>query len=117
MRYKDDRVCLLLLLRPPISTRTDTLFPYTTICRSTGNSSRRTFLRKLALASAGAASTAASFDLSAATPARRSDIRPGDATTDVPIVGSGAAGLAAAIDARRADVDEMVTQKFPTTSE
>src|SRR3546814_6900382 len=25
---------LLMILRPPISTRTDTLFPYTTLCRS-----------------------------------------------------------------------------------
>src|SRR3546814_20924190 len=83
--------------------------------RPTGNSSRRTLLRKLALASAGAASTSASFDLSAATPARRSDVRHWDAITDVLIVGSGAAGIAAAIEERRADVDAMVLEKFHIT--
>src|SRR3546814_3575399 len=28
-------VCFLMIRRPPRSTRTDTLFPYTTLCRST----------------------------------------------------------------------------------
>src|SRR3546814_3075329 len=28
--------CFLMLRRPPRSTRTDTLFPYTTLCRSVG---------------------------------------------------------------------------------
>src|SRR3546814_11278866 len=77
---------------------------------ATGNSSRRTFLRKLALASAGAASTAASFDLSAATPARRSDARLWAATTDVLSDGPGAPGLAATIRARRAHFHAMVTE-------
>src|SRR3546814_16913531 len=27
-------LCVLMIPRPPISTRTDTLFPYTTLCRS-----------------------------------------------------------------------------------
>src|SRR3546814_20622427 len=27
-------ICFLILRRPPISTLTDTLFPYTTLCRS-----------------------------------------------------------------------------------
>src|SRR3546814_17310903 len=29
-----DFVCFLMIRRPPRSTRTDTLFPYTTLCRS-----------------------------------------------------------------------------------
>ncbi|HET8881197.1 MAG TPA: FAD-dependent oxidoreductase [Solimonas sp.] len=79
---------------------------------ATGHGSRRDFLRKLALASAGAASATASFDLSAAAPAPRRDIRHWDATTDVLIVGSGAAGIAAAIEARRAGADALVIEKF-----
>src|SRR3546814_4532257 len=31
-----DIFCLLMIRRPPRSTRTDTLFPYTTLCRSAG---------------------------------------------------------------------------------
>src|SRR3546814_13166939 len=31
-------VCFLMIRRPPRSTRTDTLFPYTTLFRSPGNS-------------------------------------------------------------------------------
>ncbi|NGY04863.1 FAD-dependent oxidoreductase [Solimonas terrae] len=73
---------------------------------------RRDFLRRLAMASAAAATTAASFDLSAATPAKRSEVRHWDAATDVLIVGSGAAGIAAAIEARRAGADALVIEKF-----
>jgi 3-oxo-5alpha-steroid 4-dehydrogenase len=79
---------------------------------ASSDGSRRGFLRRLALASAGAASTAASFDLSAATPAQRSEVRHWDATTDVLIVGSGAGGIAAAIEARRAGAQALVLEKF-----
>src|SRR3546814_18750884 len=35
--YDVDVVLFLMIRRPPRSTRTDTLFPYTTLFRSTGN--------------------------------------------------------------------------------
>src|SRR3546814_11149414 len=39
------RVCLLLMIRRPTrSTRTDTLFPYTTLFRSHGHTRRREYL-------------------------------------------------------------------------
>src|SRR3546814_17677595 len=37
-------LCFLMILRPPISTRTDTLFPYTTLFRSIKRSHIRQFL-------------------------------------------------------------------------
>lgn len=73
---------------------------------------RRGFLRRLALAGAGAAAAAASFDLSAAAPARRGEVRHWDAGTDVLIVGSGAGGIAAAIEARRAGAEALVLEKY-----
>src|SRR3546814_6283222 len=35
--------CVWMIRRPPISTRTDTLFPYTTLFRSQGRSARQLF--------------------------------------------------------------------------
>ncbi|WP_169729263.1 FAD-dependent oxidoreductase [Solimonas soli] len=79
---------------------------------ASADGSRRAFLRRLALASAGAAGAAASFDLSAATPAARREVRHWDATSEVLIIGSGAGGIAAAIEARRAGAQALVLEKF-----
>lgn len=79
---------------------------------SAPDATRRAFLRRLALASAGAAAGAASFDLAAAAPVRRSETRHWDASTDVLVVGAGAGGIAAAIDARRAGAEVLVLEKF-----
>lgn len=71
-------------------------------------SGRRQFLQRLGLAAAGAAS----FGAQAATPKPRSEVRHWDSSTDVLIVGSGAAGISAAIEARRAGAAALVLEKF-----
>lgn len=68
---------------------------------------RRDFLAKLALA----AGTLAAGSAEAAAPLRRSEIRRWDRETDVLIVGSGAAGISAAIEARRAGADVLVLER------
>lgn len=72
------------------------------------DTSRRRFLQQLGMATAGAAA----FGAEAATPERRKDVRRWDATTDLLIMGSGAAGISAAIEARRAGIEALVLEKF-----
>jgi 3-oxo-5alpha-steroid 4-dehydrogenase len=68
---------------------------------------RRGFLKRFALAGAGLAATGAQ----AAAPVTRKDVRRWDRETDVLIVGSGAAGTAAAIEARRVGVDALMLER------
>lgn len=67
--------------------------------------SRRELITGLGLGAAAAAMPAAALP--------RSDVRQWDITSDVVIVGSGVAGTAAAIEARRAGVDALVLEKLP----
>jgi 3-oxo-5alpha-steroid 4-dehydrogenase len=69
--------------------------------------SRRDFLRTLAGSAAAACVTTA-----AAEPVRRDAIPRWDATTDLLIVGSGAAGIAAALEARRAGLSTLVLERY-----
>lgn len=69
---------------------------------------RRHFLRQLGVAAAGATALGAN----ATQPVPRADVRRWDETVDVLIVGSGAAGMAAAIEARRQGATALVLEKF-----
>lgn len=69
---------------------------------------RRHFLRQLGVAAAGSAA----LGCSATQPVPRSEVRHWDETVDVLIVGSGAAGIAAAIEARRGGASALVLEKF-----
>lgn len=71
------------------------------------DTNRRGFLAKLAFAGGALASGGAE----AAAPLRRSEVRRWDRETDVLIVGSGAAGIAAAIEARRVGADVLVLER------
>lgn len=68
---------------------------------------RRSFLAKLALTGSALAASGAE----AAAPLRRSEVRRWDRETDVLVVGSGAAGIAAAIEARRVGADVLVLER------
>ena len=70
--------------------------------------SRRRFLQQLGAATLGAAA----FGAEAAAPLQRSAVKHWDATTDVLVVGSGAGGISAAIEARRGGVQVIVLEKF-----
>lgn len=72
------------------------------------DSNRRRFLKTLGLAAA----SAATFTADAAAPLRRSEIRRWDRETDLLIVGSGAGGVSAAIEARRAGIEALMLEKF-----
>lgn len=75
---------------------------------TTDHASRRQFLRKAGLATAGASLLGC-----AATPAAsRGEIRQWDGETDLLVMGSGAAGIAAAIEARRHGLSVLVLEKF-----
>lgn len=76
--------------------------------RPQGGSNRRTFLKTLGLAAASAATLGAE----AAAPLRRSEIKRWDRETDLLIVGSGAGGVSAAIEARRAGIEALMLEKF-----
>ncbi len=73
--------------------------------------SRRHFLKSLGLAAAGAAGIS-SLGLEAAAPLRRSEVRHWHQTTDLLIVGSGAGGVSAAIEARRGGLEALMLEKF-----
>jgi succinate dehydrogenase/fumarate reductase flavoprotein subunit len=73
-----------------------------------GNATRRDFLRKMSVAASAAAITGAA----SSQPLRQREIKNWDASADVVIVGAGAAGIAAAIEARRYRVKALVLEKF-----
>jgi 3-oxo-5alpha-steroid 4-dehydrogenase len=68
---------------------------------------RRQFLKTLGLAAAGAAA----LKVEAAAPLARSEIRRWDLETDLLIVGSGVAGVSAAIEARRSGIDALMLER------
>src|SRR5690606_17041256 len=59
-----------------------------------------------------AAAGSAALSAGATQPVPRSEVRQWDETVDVLIVGSGAAGMAAAIEARRGGATALVLEKF-----
>ena len=71
-------------------------------------SGRRRFLQNLGLAAAGASVVGAS----AAAPVARREVTQWDAQTDVLVMGSGAGGVSAAIEARRHGAQALVLEKF-----
>lgn len=68
---------------------------------------RRRFLKSFGLAAAGAAA----LNVEAATPLERGEVKRWDGETDLLIVGSGAAGVSAAIEARRAGLDAWMLER------
>lgn len=70
--------------------------------------SRRRFLQQLGAATLGAAA----FGAEAAAPLQRSGVKRWDLSTDVLVVGSGAGGISAAIEARRSGAQVIVLEKF-----
>lgn len=68
---------------------------------------RRRFLKSLGLAAAGAAT----LNVDAAAPLARAEVRHWDIEADLLIVGSGIAGVAAAIEARRHSVDALMLER------
>ncbi|WP_281783829.1 FAD-dependent oxidoreductase [Sinimarinibacterium flocculans] len=70
-------------------------------------SSRRRFLKSLGLAAAGAAT----LNVDAAMPMGRGDVRRWDLETDLLIVGSGVAGVSAAIEARRSNIAALMLER------
>lgn len=70
---------------------------------------RRRFLRNMGLAAAGASVAGGAM---AAQPVPRREVAQWDAQTDVLIVGSGAGGVSAAIEARRHGAEALVLEKF-----
>jgi len=73
------------------------------------NSERRRFLQNLGLAAAGAS---VAIGASAAQPLPRREVTQWDAQTDVLVMGSGAGGISAAIEARRHGAQVLVLEKF-----
>ncbi len=69
---------------------------------------RRGFLKQIGLAAAGAAA----FGAEAATPKASKSVRRWDATTDLLVMGSGAGGISAALEARRNGIQALVLEKF-----
>jgi len=74
-------------------------------------SDRRSFIKKLGFAAAGVGGAAA-LGCTPTQPLARRDVPQWDATADLIVVGTGAAGTAAAIEARRAGADVMLLEKF-----
>ena len=68
---------------------------------------RRQFLKSLGLAAAGAAT----LNVDAAAPMGRGDVRRWDLETDLLIVGSGVAGVSAAIEARRSGIAALMLER------
>ena len=73
-----------------------------------GPHGRRRFLRNLGLAAAGVGAAGCAVTK----PLPRSDVTQWDAQADVVVVGSGAGGISAAIEARRRNADVLVLEKF-----
>lgn len=72
------------------------------------NNGRRRFLQNMGLAAAGASVVGGA----SAQPLARREVTQWDATTDVVVVGSGAGGVSAAIEARRHGAQALVLEKF-----
>lgn len=73
---------------------------------------RRGFLKKLGLAAAGVGGAAALGACAPTQPLARRDVPQWDATADLIVVGTGVAGAAAAIEARRAGAEVFLLEKF-----
>jgi succinate dehydrogenase/fumarate reductase flavoprotein subunit len=75
-------------------------------------SDRRGFIKKLGLAAAGVGGAAALAGCTPTQPLARRDVPQWDATTDLIVVGTGVAGTAAAIEARRLGAEVFLLEKF-----
>lgn len=75
-------------------------------------SGRRGFIKKLGLAAAGVGGAAALAGCTPTQPLARRDVPQWDASADLIVVGTGVAGTAAAIEARRMGADVMLLEKF-----
>lgn len=73
---------------------------------------RRGFIKKLGLAAAGVGGAAALAGCTPTQPLARRDVPQWDASADLIVVGTGVAGTAAAIEARRMGADVMLLEKF-----
>lgn len=75
-------------------------------------SDRRGFIKKLGLAAAGVGGATALAGCTPTQPLARRDVPQWDATTDLIVVGTGVAGTAAAIEARRMGAEVFLLEKF-----
>lgn len=73
---------------------------------------RRGFIKKLGLAAAGVGGATALAGCTPTQPLARRDVPQWDASADLIVVGTGVAGTAAAIEARRMGADVMLLEKF-----
>src|SRR3546814_1538458 len=108
-----------MIRRPPRSTRTDTLFPYTTLFRSVNRGQTRLNTRRnFARASRPAHAAHASHRQRGGTNDRSSDRDQRDAYQwDVVVVGASFAGAACALAARRAGLRVCVLERKRARSE
>src|SRR5882672_8175371 len=72
---------------------------------------RRSFIKKLGMAAVGVGG-AATLGCAPTQAVARRDVPQWDATADLVVVGTGVAGTAAAIEARRAGADVLLLEKF-----